>query len=369
MALAGFALAGACEPKKHTGFGGYALVAASGDNSITAIDLTTFQLAKSIPLSGSPTAVVPGPAGRSYVLTPVTGRVHILDADLNLAGSYRLADELSHMRLTQDGKRVIATAARSRELIEADPADLRVIRRHKLHAEPSFLDVSAGNVVAVSSGEQGMVELVDLASGRQTQLQLPAPVGDVRFRADGKLLLLANYGARSLTALSVPDLQTVADLPLAMQPQNLCFNADQGQLFVSGDGMDAVAIVFPYNTLEVDQTVLAGRDPGPMACSAAPAYLFVASANGSDVCILNIDTRKVIGIVEVGEKPSYICITPDSRYALVLDQKSEDLAVIYIPDIARNTLRTNRYKTGGSLFTLLPVGNRPVHVAITPKLA
>ena len=52
-----------------------------------------------------------------------------------------------------------------------------------------------------------------------------------------------------------------------MQPENLCFNSDQGQLFVTGEGMDGVAIVFPYNTLEVEQTVLAGRDPGVMACS------------------------------------------------------------------------------------------------------
>jgi DNA-binding beta-propeller fold protein YncE len=223
-------------------------------------------------------------------------------------------------------------------------------------------------MVAVASGPQGLIELFDLA-GRRSEARLPGRVGQVRFRSDGKLLLIANHHDRALTVLAVPSLEIVAELPLAMQPRNLCFSADQGQLFVSGEGMDAIAIVFPYDMLEVEQTVLAGRDPGVMACSAVPNYLFVASASGSDICMMNVDTRKVIGIVEVGQRPAYIGITPDNRYALVLDEDSGDLAVIYIAGIRQNTLQTDRYKTAGALFTLLPVGNKPVHIAVVPKMA
>ena len=166
----------------------------------------------------------------------------------------------------------------------------------------------------------------------------------------------------SLTALEVPSLQVMADLPLAMQPDNLCFNSDGGQAFISGAGMDGVAIVFPYNTLEVEQTVLAGRAPGVMACSEDPGYLFVASRNASDVCIFDINTRKMIGIVEVGGLPGHMVITPDSQYALVLDERSGDMAVIHIPAI-----RGNRLKSGASLFTMIPVGDKPIDIAIVPR--
>lgn len=350
------------------GFFGYALVAAAGDNSITAVDLTAFRMIKAIPVGSAPTTVVPAESGRSYVLTPATGSVHILDAQLNVAASRRLADELSHIQLALDGTRLIASAASARELIELDPADLHPLRRHKLSATPDFLDISRNGVVAVSSGAPGIVELLDLQSAQRSHARMPGAIGAVRFRADGRLLLAANYHDRSLTALDVPTLEIVTDLPLAMQPHNLCFNADQGQLFISGEGMDAVAIVFPYNALEVDQTVLAGRNPGVMACSGSPPFLFVASQGGSDVCILDIATRKVIGIIEVGQAPSYIGITPDSRFALVLDEWSGNLAIIYIPGIGVNTLSTDRYKTAGALFDLLPVGNRPVHVAVVPRM-
>ena len=368
FAAAGLAFAAACSRNKRVGFAGYALVATAGDNSVTAIDLSRFQLARIIQVNSPPTAIVPAPDGKSCVLTPASGSLHLIDNDLNVERSRRFADELSSMQVSPGGVRAYAAAAHTRELIEARVSDLTVLSRHKLDAEPTAMDISVAGLVAVASGSQGTVELLDPATGRRSRAQLTGSLGQLRFRSDGKLLLVANRHDCSLTVLAVPGLETVADLPLAMQPENLCFTADQGQLFVSGQGMDAVAIVFPYNMLEVQQTVLAGRDPGAMACSANPTYLFVANASGSDVCILDIDTRKVMGIVEVGQKPGCIGITPDSRYALILDEASADLAVVYVPGIQRNTVRTDRYKTGGALFTLLPVGNQPVHLAVVPKL-
>ena len=140
-----------------------------------------------------------------------------------------------------------------------------------------------------------------------------------------------------------------------MEPKNLCFNADAGQLFVTGEGMDGVAIVFPYRVLQVEQTVLAGRDPGIMAVSETPAYLFVGSASGSDVCILNIDSRKVVGIVDVAQRPEFITVTPDNQYALVLDRSSGNLAIIHIAAFRLNP-EASRTKSGAALFTILPVG-------------
>ena len=204
-----------------------------------------------------------------------------------------------------------------------------------------------------------------MPSGRRWHYQFPGPIGSLRFRADGELLLVANLHTRSLTALSVPDLRLVTELPLAMQPENLCFSADGGQLFVSGEGMDGVAIIFPYRVLQVDQTVLAGRDPGVMAVSENPAYLFVGSASGSDVCILNIDTRKMVGIVDVAQKPGFITVTPDSQYALVLNQRSGDMAVIHISAFRLNP-EASRTKSGAGLFTMIPVGADPVHAAVMP---
>jgi DNA-binding beta-propeller fold protein YncE len=352
----------ACTPTKRTGYLGYALIATSGENSLAVVDLATFRLLKTIPLGAPPTAVIPATSARqNYVLTPSTNNVHVLDRNLSLTSSHRLGEGISEIRLFPDASGIVAAARPSRELIYADPLSLRVIHRIKLQAEPLSLDVSANGYVAVSSGAQGTVELLQPTSGLHKRIEIGGPVGGVRFRGDGQMLLVARTDERSIVGIDVATQQVVAELPLAMEPEHLCFNADQGQLFVTGKGMDGVAIVFPYKTMEVDQTVLAARNPGVMAASDSPDYLFIASANGSDVSILNIDTRKLIGVVDVGGQSEFIAITPDNRFALVLNKTSGTMAVIHIP-----TIRTNRAKNGVSLFTLVDVGAKPVHVGVMP---
>ena len=132
--------------------------------------------------------------------------------------------------------------------------------------------------------------------------------------------------------------------------------------------MDGIAIVFPYRILQVDQTVLAGRDPGVMAVSESPAYLFVASASGSDICIMNIENRRVIALVDVAQQPGFITLTPDNQYALVLNEASGDMAVIHASAI-RQSFLDSAHKTGAALFTMLPVGDRPVHAIVVPRIA
>ena len=363
LTLVATTVSSACSRPKRTGYWGYALIATSGEDSLSVVDLATFRLLKSVPLKAPPTAVVSvrGEA-RSYVLTPSTDTVHVVDRNLLLSSSHRLGEGLAEIRLFPENSSLLAIARHSREVIEADATSLVVNRRYKLEAEPVSFDVSRTGFVAVSSGPKGSVELLNLATGKRSRIAVGSPVGEVRFRGDGQMLLVACPEHRKIMAFDVATQLVVAELPFAMQPDQLCFNADQGQLFVSGKGMDGVAIVFPYNVIEVDQTILAGRDPGIMAASATPPYLFVASHGGTDVSILNIDTRKLIGVVDVGGQPEFMTVTPDNRFVLVLSKVSGDMAVIHIPAI-----RANRAKNGVALFTLLGVGAKPVHAAVVPR--
>ena len=359
----------ACGRKIGAGFHGYALIATSGENNISVVDLDNFRLLKQVAVGGAPTSLVSGTKA-NYVLTPETGSIHAVYPDFERVISRKLADRLVGLKVTPDQRHILALSDSSRELIEADYSSLDVTRRWKLGAEPVALDVSRDGAVAISTGSHGTVELIDRRTGRVSRKELNSKLGQVLFRRDGKLLMVANFQAQTLTALETQNLQVIVDLALAMEPQNLCFKADGGQLFISGRGMDGIAIAFPYFTLEIEQTVLGGRDPGPMACSDVPSeYLFVASASGSDVCILTISRRKMIGIVEVGQKPSFISITPDNQYALVLNEGSGDMAVIRITSIQDRLgdAAKMRGKAGASLFTMIPVGARPVHSVVVRK--
>jgi DNA-binding beta-propeller fold protein YncE len=138
-----------------------------------------------------------------------------------------------------------------------------------------------------------------------------------------------------------------------LRPDHFCFTSDGGQLFITGEGRDAVVIVYPYQT-EVAQTSLSGRKPGQMACSSAPSYLFVSNPAAGSVSVFATETQKVVAVTGVGVQPGPIVMTPDQQYALVLNQGSGDIGVIRISSIKQERARK------APLFTMIPVGGIPV---------
>jgi YVTN family beta-propeller protein len=361
LSLPAIALA-ACSRKKGTGFGGYAFVANKEGNGVAAVDLTGFAVAKSFPLGSGPTEVAADPVRPAvYALTPETGTVHqIRTNDLSVGPQAAVGGRSSSMRLTSGGEAIWVLVRDSRKLISLSPGTLRAEASVPLPAEPLDFDISPdGTYAAVVFKDAKTLGLVNLQS-RQVQSQMPleGTPGTVRFRSDGRVAIVSQLEPRQLWLVDVATGKMMVKLPLGVRPDYLCFSADGGQLFVTGDGADAVVIVYPYNTPVVAETVLAGRAPGAMATSANPPYLFVANPLSGEVTILSVVTRKLVAKVNVGTEPGYIAVTPDDQYALVLNRKSGDMAVLRL-----GAIQPNRSKTA-PLFTMIPVGSRPVSLAI-----
>ena len=229
LAAAAAALGTACGRRKGTGYPGYALIAAAGERAVAVVDLIRFRHVDDIKLNAEPKALIAGPEGIVYVLTPQTGSIHRLTPDLRLKASHRWADTLAGASLSSSGKQLLAISADDREFLIADTRTMHVKSRCRVDAEPKYLTVGAPDYAAISTGAGGTIELFHLGSGQRWRRQMPGEMGKLVFRADGQLLLAANLHDRSLTALSIPALEIIAELPLAMRPDNLCFGADGGQ--------------------------------------------------------------------------------------------------------------------------------------------
>jgi YVTN family beta-propeller protein len=275
------------------------------------------------------------------------------------------------MRLSPDGDALYVLCQKPKQLVRVALNPLRVDWKIPLPDDPTDFDVSPdATTVAVSSGAGCSITFVDTVNRRSfPPLRTAGEIGLVRFQppqnnaarrqSDSQQLMGANVSQHMLSIYDVPRRRLIVNLPLAVRPDHLCFKSDGGQLFISGDGMDGVVVVYPYFTPQIGQTVLAGHNPGAMAVSTSPGYLFVANPKSADVSILDIETNKVLAVTPVGTEPSSITITPDDQYALVLNQASGDMAVIRIVNVARST-RSRR----GALFMLIPVGSKPVSAAV-----
>jgi YVTN family beta-propeller protein len=215
------------------------------------------------------------------------------------------------------------------------------------YAPLAAVALAAGAVQFVPLDQPRAIEPVPLAPG----------LGAVRFRSDGRLLMVAERARRRLTFLDPEVRRIVAELPLPLSPDQLAVHPDGGQVFLTGEGRDAVVVVYPYRT-EIAQTSLSGRRPGRMAVSTMPPFLFVSNPEANSVSVFDVQTQKVVAVTGVGVRPTAIAITPDQQYALVLNEESGDVAVIRMSAISPG--RAKR----APLFTMIPAGDRPVDIRI-----
>jgi DNA-binding beta-propeller fold protein YncE len=355
---------------RRAGFRGYAFIANEEGQAVAAVDLEALAVARHIPLDSAPVdvlALITRPF--VYALTPQNGAIQEIQADrLAFARKLAVGSQAIAMRLARVKEETGLIVEKSMYVLTKEPKALVRVALDRfavdwklpLPEDPRDFAVSAdGKMAAVSMGQS--VRLIDLAT-RQigNPLGPSADIGAVRFLSpDSRILVAANLGERMLSIYEVASSRLIANLPIAVRPDNLCFSNDGGQLFVTGEGFDGVVIVYPYRT-EVGQTVIAGHAPGAMAAS--DRYLFVASPQSSDVTILNIAAQKVWGVLSVGSDsdPGFVAITPDDQYALVLNRKSGDVAVLRV-----DLITPNRYKErAAKLLTVIPVGSKPVSAAV-----
>lgn len=355
-----------CGNRKAEGFAGYAFVANSAGRAVAVIDLGAFAATRHVLLDADPVQLLRHPnKARVFALTPAAGAIHEIDATaLEAVRRARCDRSATSMRFGEGGDTLWVLSPAARTVAGFETASLRAAGRHALPHHASDWDVSPdGRLAAFAFETQGAVGLLDLASG---SLRVAA-VGDgtadlVRFRSDGRQLLVGDRARRRLSVLDAGTLELIVHLPLAVSPRHFCFKPDGGQLFITGDGLDAVVTVHPYQT-QIGSTTLAGPAPGPMGASVDPSYLFVTNPGAGDVTVIDIETQRVIAVVAAGAYPCHVTVTPGSEYALVLNRDSGDMAVIRLAAL------TGRRGRLAPLFTMVPAGSRPVSAvvwAVTP---
>jgi len=357
--LLGSVAAIGCARRRGRGFPGYAFIANAGAHTISAVDLSTFALARQIGMDSAPASVLSStlrPA--AFVLLPESGSVCEIDAvKLAMVRKTRLGGPAISMRPAADGKSLWVLQPQA--LVRLEGARLRAVESIPLPGVAGDFDLTTDGRAGVTFQSERRLALVRLQNGAIEHLiDAGCEPSLVRFQSDGKQVVIGSRADRSLTIFDTAG-RTVVKLPLPVEPANCCFDPAGGQMFVTGPGMDVVVIVYPYQT-EVGETILAGRAPDGLAVSATPPYLFVANPDSGSVTVLDIDTRKLVAVVSVGQEPRHILITPDNRYALVLNVKSGNMAVVRIA-----AFRERRHRTDPPpLFTMVPVGARPVGGAI-----
>ncbi len=327
---------------------------------------------RQVPLDGAPSAILTHPhRPRVLALAPENGSVYEIDgATYAISRKVKAGNQAVAMQLSPTGDALWVLYRDPAALIELPLDTLRPGRRIRLPAPADAFDMVLDKrrqvPIAVVASRQGQsITLANLASAA---IEHTIAAGDepslVRFQWDGSQVIVGSWRGRSVTIFETAGGKTVVRLPLPLAPRQFCMSGDGGQLFITGDGLDAVVVLFPSQT-EIYQTILAGRAPGAMATTAKdvkPSYLMLTNPDANGVTVLDTDNYSLVATVQVGRGPCGILITPDREYALVLNEISGDIAVVRMLAIA--TTPNGGYRpfkpAPAPIFTLIPVGDRPV---------
>ena len=372
------AVASACTRKLASRYQGWLFVASGVEKAVAVANLASFQRTLTIPLPHAPEQLLYS-ENRVFATCP-EGRalVEIDAAALRLSGRIGLPGRPVAARLSRlaDGPlSAIVLTDEPGALLIVDLEKRKVTGRVALKASPSDLDlarpdVAAGDksrLAAVSIPSRNSilrVSLPDLKIERATDAGVPC--GPLRFRRDGKTILAGAATEREIVTIDGASGDLVARLPLPIVPSRFCFNADGGQMFVTGSGGDVVAIVSPFQN-EVYETILAGRTPCAMAVSDRRNLLFVTNIESGDLTILDIETRSVSATVHVGENPGDVLLTPDGEYALAIDRKSGNVSVVRVTTVINppNSSLAARVITK-PLFTVFPTAPEARSAIVVP---
>jgi len=352
----------ACGRKRGTRYQGWLFVAGGREKEIAVADLASFRRVSTIPLPMAPEQLFES-RGHVYATCP-EGRA-ILEIDVErfrIAGKVGLPGKPVAVRLLPDNTAIVL-ADEPGALLRVDLPSRRVAGRLTLPAAAGDLDVN-GPLAAITVPSKNAVLRVsvpDLKLAGVTDVGVPC--GAVRFRQDGKTILAGAAAAREIVTVDAATGKFLTRLPLPVSPSRFCFNADGGQMFVTGTGQDALAIVSPFQN-EVAETILAGRTPFGMAVLERRNLLFVTNPGSGDLTIIDIETRGVFASVHVGETPGDILLTPDGEYALVMDQRSGNVSVVRMATVLDHKARTN--SPPAPLFTVFPTAADARSALIVP---
>jgi YVTN family beta-propeller protein len=353
---------------------GYCFVANRGSRSVAVVSLERLRVLRQIPLDAAPATVVAHPhRPRVFALAPENGTVYEIEgATYAVSRKVQAGNQAVEMHLSPSGDALWVLYRDPAALVELPLDSFQPRRRIRLAGPPDAFDVVLDSrrqipMAAVASRQDRTITLASLSDAK---IERTIVAGDepslLTFQWDGAQLIAGSWRGRSATIFDVATGKTVVRLPLPLAPRQFCTSGDGGQLFITGDGMDAVVVLFPSQT-EVYQTILAGRAPGAMAVTAKdarPSYLMVTNPPADAITVLDIETYKLVAVVQLGQGPCEILLTPDGQYALVLDERSGDLAVVRLLALETAPNGGHRRFFSAPILTLIPVGEGPVSAAL-----
>ena len=233
-------------------------------------------------------------------------------------------------------------------------APVRIIRGV---SDPEQIALSHdGKQLFVASEDSGQLVVLDVASGKRlAALKVGGEPEGISVSPDGRYVYVTSEADHLVSVVEVASRKVVARIVVGERPRFTSFSPDGSRAYVSCENAGTLYVVDARKHMVLDQIKLEGALVRPVGSivSVDGKRLYVATGRGKLVLAVDLATDKVVGQVEVGNRPWGIDISPDGRTLYTANGSSNDVSVV---DVA--TLKVT---------ARLPVGESPWGVVVGAK--
>lgn len=300
--------------KKHLPpIGSLLLVTNSGSQSLTVVDRNSQQVVKSIVVGQNPTEMIYLSSQR-YVYVLITGDNVICVVDLN---SMELIKELStnynsepiRLVLSGDEKYLYVLNKAGNSVTVYDAFNLLEISQYLVDFDPTDLEVNElTGQLFVSSGFNEYFSVID-ANNNKRQLNVERVPAEFILIPDEELIISAGANDNSIAGYNLNNGATKFRVKVCDRIENMIYNHDIKTLYASIPGCTQISYIKPQDELEIN-TLNLKETPGRIATDLEFQNLYVTFPGSNKIGIYNINSRRLVKFVPVGEKP-YTVLVPN----------------------------------------------------------
>ena len=350
----------------------FAYVTNGGSNTVTVLDVVNLRQDRVLQVGAEPTGVTANPTRNEvYVVNSGGASVSVIDAERNrVAGTITVHRRPYFMDVDAEGRRGYVANSGSNNVSVIDLDKRREIAAIGVGEGPGLARISPDSAsLVVTNRVSGSVSVIDPAKFTVRAVFDGCPQAtDAVILPDSSKAFVACSGGHQVMAIGLarPASQVESEhtdrllalLDVGRTPVHLALKPDGGEIFVSNFDSDSISEI-ATGTNEVGGAYLIGAHPSHGIVSADNAFLWVSNFNADSIGVYSIDDGKRINTVHVGGGPDALAFSANGFLLLAVDARSGDVSVLKTVSYAPNGAVQM-----GSLFTMLPAGNKPNAIAV-----
>jgi YVTN family beta-propeller protein len=350
----------------------FAYVTNGGSNTVTVLDLVNLRQDRVLQVGLDPTGVSANPRRNEvYAVNSGSGSVSVIDTTKNrVVATIAVHRKPYFIDVEAAGRRAYVANAGSNNVSIIDLDRRREIGAVGVGEAPGLAKISPdGGSLVVTNRGSGSVSVVDPRKFKVRAVFTGCPQAtDAVILPDSSKAFVTCSGRHQVMAIGLARPASSIEservdrllsfLDVGKTPVNLAMKPDGGEIFVSNFDSDSISEI-ATGTNEVGGAYLIGAHPASGIVSADNAFLWISNFNADSIGVYSIDDGRLVNTVHVGGGPDALAFSTNGFLLLAVDAQSGDVSVVRTQSYALNGAAVV-----GSLFTMLPAGEKPNDIAV-----